>query len=48
MAALGVGPSPIVGEATRFLVESVLDDPSLNTADALRQRLQAWQAQVAR
>ncbi|WP_434344765.1 CCA tRNA nucleotidyltransferase [Myxococcus virescens] len=48
MAALGVGPSPIVGEATRFLIESVLDDPGLNTADALRQRLQAWQAQVAR
>ncbi|MFP2964221.1 [cytidine(C)-cytidine(C)-adenosine (A)]-adding enzyme, partial [Myxococcus sp. 1LA] len=48
MATLGVGPSPIVGEATRFLVESVLDDPTLNTAEALRQRLKAWHAQAAR
>ena len=36
MATLGVGPSPLVGEATRYLVESVLDEPSRNTADALR------------
>ena len=32
MATLGVGPSPIVGEATRFLLERVLDEPSLNAA----------------
>ncbi|ATB47821.1 CCA tRNA nucleotidyltransferase [Corallococcus macrosporus] len=48
MATLGVGPSPVVGEATRFLVESVLDDPSLNTAETLQQRLKAWHAQAAR
>ncbi|MCP3099607.1 CCA tRNA nucleotidyltransferase [Myxococcus sp. K15C18031901] len=42
MATLGVGPSPIVGEATRFLMESVLDEPSLNTAEALKQRLLSW------
>lgn len=42
MKTLGVGPSPKVGEATRYLVETVLDDPSLNTADALRDRLSAW------
>ncbi|WP_342374119.1 [cytidine(C)-cytidine(C)-adenosine (A)]-adding enzyme [Myxococcus stipitatus] len=42
MATLGVGPSPIVGEATRFLMESVLDDPSLNTTEALKRQLQTW------
>ncbi|WP_338873911.1 [cytidine(C)-cytidine(C)-adenosine (A)]-adding enzyme [Myxococcus stipitatus] len=42
MATLGVGPSPVVGEATRFLMESVLDDPSLNTAEALKRQLQSW------
>ncbi|RKI19729.1 CCA tRNA nucleotidyltransferase [Corallococcus sp. AB030] len=44
MKTLGIGPSPKVGEATRYLVESVLDDPSLNTADALRSLLTAWAA----
>ncbi|RKG54515.1 CCA tRNA nucleotidyltransferase [Corallococcus sp. AB011P] len=44
MKTLGIGPSPKVGEATRYLVESVLDDPSLNTADELRSRLTAWAA----
>ncbi|MFP2911407.1 CCA tRNA nucleotidyltransferase [Pyxidicoccus sp. 3LFB2] len=48
MATLGVGPSPIVGEATRFLVESVLDDPGLNTADTLKARLKDWQARSGR
>jgi tRNA nucleotidyltransferase (CCA-adding enzyme) len=48
MATLGVGPSPIVGEATRFLLDSVLDDPALNTADTLRARLQAWHARSPR
>ncbi|QSQ18129.1 CCA tRNA nucleotidyltransferase [Myxococcus landrumensis] len=42
MATLGVGPSPIVGEATRFLMESVLDDPSMNTTEALKRQLQTW------
>ncbi|NTX07003.1 CCA tRNA nucleotidyltransferase [Myxococcus sp. CA040A] len=44
MATLAVGPSPIVGEATRFLMDSVLDEPALNTAEGLKQRLQAWQS----
>jgi tRNA nucleotidyltransferase (CCA-adding enzyme) len=48
MATLGVGPSPIVGEATRFLMESVLDDPGLNTADTLKARLKDWQARAGR
>ncbi|GHG99292.1 CCA tRNA nucleotidyltransferase [Comamonas sp. JC664] len=48
MATLGVGPSPVVGEATRFLVESVLDEPALNTSEALQARLKAWHTQAAR
>ena len=48
MATLGVGPSPIVGEATRFLLDSVLDDPALNTADTLKARLKEWHARSGR
>ncbi|QSQ26537.1 CCA tRNA nucleotidyltransferase [Pyxidicoccus parkwayensis] len=48
MATLGVGPSPIVGEATRFLMDSVLDDPGLNTAETLKTRLQEWHARTAK
>ncbi|HYH96030.1 [cytidine(C)-cytidine(C)-adenosine (A)]-adding enzyme [Hyalangium sp.] len=44
MATLGVGPSPIVGEATRFLLESVLDEPSINQPEKLKELLRAWQA----
>lgn len=44
MATLGVGPSPIVGQATRFLMESVLDDPTLNQPERLKELLRAWQA----
>ena len=39
MRALGVGPSPAVGEATRFLLNAVLDRPELNTPDALERLL---------
>lgn len=35
MAALGTGPSPVVGQATRHLLELVLEDPAKNTAEAL-------------
>ncbi len=35
MKALGVGPSPAVGEATRFLLDAVLERPELNTPEAL-------------
>jgi tRNA nucleotidyltransferase (CCA-adding enzyme) len=48
MATLGVGPSAIVGEATRFLLESVLDDPALNTAESLKARLADWHARAGR
>jgi tRNA nucleotidyltransferase (CCA-adding enzyme) len=39
MAALGVGPSPIIGKATAFLLDRVLDDPSKNTPEALTRLL---------
>ena len=39
MQTLGVGPSPAVGEATRFLLDRVLDRPDLNTPDQLRELL---------
>lgn len=39
MVALGVGPSPRVGQATRFLLEKVLDEPELNTPERLRELL---------
>jgi tRNA nucleotidyltransferase (CCA-adding enzyme) len=45
MRVLGVGPSPAVGEATRFLVEQVLEDPSLNTAPRLTALLEGWARQ---
>ena len=44
MATLGVGPSPQVGQATRFLMESVLDDPALNQPERLKELLRTWQA----
>jgi tRNA nucleotidyltransferase (CCA-adding enzyme) len=44
MATLGVGPSPQVGQATRFLMESVLDDPTLNQPERLKELLRTWQA----
>ena len=39
MEALGVGPSPAVGEATRFLLDHVLERPDLNTPEQLRELL---------
>jgi tRNA nucleotidyltransferase (CCA-adding enzyme) len=39
MKALGVGPSPAVGDATRFLLERVLERPDLNTPEQLRELL---------
>ncbi|PTL80750.1 CCA tRNA nucleotidyltransferase [Vitiosangium sp. GDMCC 1.1324] len=43
MATLGVGPSPIVGEATRFLLEQVLDEPARNEPETLKELLRGWQ-----
>jgi tRNA nucleotidyltransferase (CCA-adding enzyme) len=42
MAALGTGPSPAIGHATRHLLELVLDDPSRNTPEGLRTALAGW------
>ncbi|MGO9829029.1 MAG: CCA tRNA nucleotidyltransferase [Myxococcaceae bacterium] len=42
MQVLGVGPSPVVGEATRWLLEQVLEAPERNTEPALRELLSAW------
>ena len=42
MDVLGVGPSPVVGEATRWLLEQVLEVPERNTESTLRERLRAW------
>lgn len=35
MAILGIGPGPAVGQAKRFLLEAVRENPSLNTPEAL-------------
>lgn len=35
MAALGVGPGPVVGQAMRWLLERVLDEPSVNRRETL-------------
>jgi len=35
LLVLGVPPGPRVGEALDYLLERVLDDPSLNTRDRL-------------
>lgn len=42
MRALGCGPGPVVGEALRYLMECVLDDPQANEPETLRRRLRAW------
>jgi tRNA nucleotidyltransferase (CCA-adding enzyme) len=42
MEELEVGPSPVVGEATRWLLEQVLEDPTRNTEVTLREALRGW------
>ncbi|HVE85691.1 MAG TPA: CCA tRNA nucleotidyltransferase [Myxococcales bacterium] len=42
MQVLGVGPSPAVGEATRYLLDRVLENPDLNTVDGLTALLSSW------
>ena len=41
MRALGVGPSPAVGEATRFLLDALLERPELNTPEELERLLRS-------
>jgi tRNA nucleotidyltransferase (CCA-adding enzyme) len=42
MQALGVGPSAIVGQAARHLLDVVLEDPARNTPEALAGALRTW------
>lgn len=42
MTTLGVGPSPAIGQATRFLVDQVLDEPARNTPEQLTKLLHGW------
>jgi tRNA nucleotidyltransferase (CCA-adding enzyme) len=42
MTALGTGPSPAIGHATRYLLELVLIDPGQNTPEGLRAALEGW------
>jgi tRNA nucleotidyltransferase/poly(A) polymerase len=42
MAWLGQGPGPLVGAALRHLTDRVIEDPSRNEPEALRQELARW------
>lgn len=42
MEILGAPPGPVVGDALRYLMENVLDDPASNTPERLRSLLQSW------
>lgn len=42
MRELGIGPSPRVGEALRYLLEQVLEDPSRNDRETLLRLLEEW------
>lgn len=44
MTALGTGPSPAIGHATRFLLELVLDDPARNSVASLTDALKGWKS----
>lgn len=44
MQVLGVGPSAAIGQASRFLLDRVLDEPSQNTPEALSAALRDWKA----
>ncbi len=42
MDVLRVGPSPVVGEATQWLLQQVLQEPAHNTEETLRRLLSVW------
>ncbi|HEY0840713.1 MAG TPA: HD domain-containing protein, partial [Vulgatibacter sp.] len=42
MRLLGIGPSPLVGEALNHLLASVLESPESNTRETLESLLAAW------
>ncbi len=47
MEVLGCGPSPFVGRALGYLTDCVVEDPSRNTPEHLRELLAAWAADPA-
>ena len=47
MEVLGCGPSPFVGRALDYLTDCVVEDPSRNTPEHLRELLAAWAADPA-
>ena len=42
MQLLGCGPGPQVGDVLRYLTRCVADDPSCNTEEELRRRVEEW------
>jgi tRNA nucleotidyltransferase (CCA-adding enzyme) len=42
MKALAVGPSPVIGAATRFLMQQVIEEPRRNTREQLQALLLDW------
>ncbi len=44
MALLGEKPGPRIGELLRYLLDRVLDDPSLNAPETLRELARGWAA----
>jgi tRNA nucleotidyltransferase (CCA-adding enzyme) len=42
MRVLGIGPSTAVGEATRFLLDQVLENPDINSPENLAALLRKW------
>ncbi|MFO0599438.1 MAG: [cytidine(C)-cytidine(C)-adenosine (A)]-adding enzyme [Myxococcaceae bacterium] len=42
MGALGTGPSPAVGHATRYLLDCVLENPADNDPETLKKLLAGW------
>jgi len=42
MEHLNLSPGPAVGKALNYLLEKVLEDPSLNTREALLGELKRW------
>jgi tRNA nucleotidyltransferase (CCA-adding enzyme) len=44
MEVLEVGPGPVVGRALHYLNDRILEDPSCNTEEQLRELLRAWKA----
>lgn len=48
MEHLGIGPGPLVGRALHYLLERVLEDPSLNNREALLAEVKKWGSGTAR